>query len=221
MNFFREYFPRPETRKRFPMFSDKECCHIERIEYLLGEGQTFAEVFLNGTGMGLSEAIEQANREFYPPKRKRRAPLEVRGEGEGRHTMMMTEIAAMWDGKMDEDEFVIEALEKFKRPVVIDWGFLPEHLDAVLKLFDGGVMLWWFAADWAVARRKFIQRGNAKGPVAVFDTQLRKIEAALQKSTPSFAHTWNTHCLPPASTLHSINSGRACSTPWPALLGKR
>jgi broad-specificity NMP kinase len=49
----------------------------------------------------------------------------------------------------------IEALEKFKRPVVIDWGFPPEHLDAVRKLFDGGVMLWWFAADWAVARRKF------------------------------------------------------------------
>src|SRR6266849_3666608 len=47
----------------------------------------------------------------------------------------------------------IEALDRFKRPVVIDWGFPPEHLDTVRKLFEGGVMLWWFAADWSVARR--------------------------------------------------------------------
>jgi hypothetical protein len=73
---------------------------------------------------------------------------------------------------------VFEALDKFNRPVVIDWGFPPEHLNIVRNLFDAGVMLWWFAADWAVARRKFIARGN-KGPVATFDIQLRKIEAAL------------------------------------------
>ena len=54
----------------------------------------------------------------------------------------------------------LEALEKFKRPVAIDWGFPPEHIAAVKKLFQGGVMLWWFAADWAVARRKFKERGT-------------------------------------------------------------
>jgi hypothetical protein len=80
----------------------------------------------------------------------------------------------------------IEALEKFNRPVVIDWGFPPECLHAVRKLFDSGVMLCWFAADWAVASRKFIQRGNAKGPVAVFDIQLRKIEAALPEINALF-----------------------------------
>jgi len=69
---------------------------------------------------------------------------------------------------------------------VIDWGFPPEHLNAVRKLFDGGVMLWWFAADWAVAHRKFIARGNAKGPVAVFDIQIRKIEAALPEINALF-----------------------------------
>jgi hypothetical protein len=72
----------------------------------------------------------------------------------------------------------IVALEKFNRPVVIDWGFPPEHVNTVRKLFDGGLMLWWFAADWAVARRKFTARGN-KGSVEDFDIQLRKIEAAL------------------------------------------
>jgi hypothetical protein len=48
------------------------------------------------------------------------------------------------------------------------------------------VMLWWFAADWTVARRKFIARGNAKGPVAAFDIQLRKIEAALPEINALF-----------------------------------
>jgi hypothetical protein len=71
----------------------------------------------------------------------------------------------------------LEALEKFKCPVAIDWGFPPECLDTVRKLFDGGVMLWWFAADWAVARRKFKERGYPL--VQDFDIQIRKIEAAL------------------------------------------
>jgi hypothetical protein len=79
----------------------------------------------------------------------------------------------------------IEALEKFKRPVVIDWGFPPEHLDEVRRLFEAGVMLSWFAADWAVARRKFVQRGG-KGPVEVFDIQIREIEAALPEINALF-----------------------------------
>ena len=78
----------------------------------------------------------------------------------------------------------IEALEKFKRPVVIDWGFPPEHLDTVRKLFEGGVMLWWFAADWAVARRKFQLRRYPH--VQDFDIQIRKIEAALPEINALF-----------------------------------
>ena len=72
---------------------------------------------------------------------------------------------------------LIEALDRFNRPVVIDWGFPPECLDTVRKLSESGVMLWWFAADWAVARRKFTERGPI--PVGLFDIQIRKIEAAL------------------------------------------
>ena len=48
---------------------------------------------------------------------------------------------------------LIEALEKMKRPVVIDWGFPPEHLNTVRELSEGGVMPWWFAADWTGSRR--------------------------------------------------------------------
>ena len=78
----------------------------------------------------------------------------------------------------------IEALENFKRPVAIDWGFPPEHLKAVRKLFDGGVMLWWFAADWAVARRKFKERGTL--PMELFDIQIEKIDAVLPEINTLF-----------------------------------
>jgi len=78
----------------------------------------------------------------------------------------------------------LEALENFKRPVVIDWGFPPEHLDAVRKLFEAGVMLWWFAADWAVARRKFQLRRYPH--VQAFDIQIRKIDAALPEINALF-----------------------------------
>jgi hypothetical protein len=90
-------------------------------------------------------------------------------------------LAQAWNTLFDANRTApfIDALDSFNRPVVIDWGFPPEHLNTVRLLSEAGVMLWWFAPDWAVARRKFIARGNAKGHVAVFDIQLRKIEAAL------------------------------------------
>jgi hypothetical protein len=78
----------------------------------------------------------------------------------------------------------VQALDGFRRPVVIDWGFPPECLHAVRKLFDSGVMLWWFAADWAVARRKFDLRRYP--PVQYFDIQIRKIEAALPEINALF-----------------------------------
>jgi hypothetical protein len=72
---------------------------------------------------------------------------------------------------------LIEARDKLKRPAVIDWGFPPEHLNTVHRLSEAGIMLWWFAADWAVARRKFMERGTI--PVGLFDIQLRKIQTVL------------------------------------------
>src|ERR1700694_4522111 len=78
----------------------------------------------------------------------------------------------------------IEALENFKRPVVIDWGFPPEHFNTVRKLSGGGVMLWWFAADWTVARRKF--QLHRYPHVQDFDIQIRKIEAALPEINELF-----------------------------------
>src|SRR3954468_583583 len=71
--------------------------------------------------------------------------LDVEKPGGLERYGMATAWATLFDARASATPF-IEALEKFHRPVVIDWGFPPEHLPAVKKLFDGGVMLWWFAA---------------------------------------------------------------------------
>jgi hypothetical protein len=97
------------------------------------------------------------------------------------------ELAQDWNSLFDASATAtpfVQALEKFKRPVAIDWGFPPEHLDAVRKLFEGGVMLWWFAADWAVARRKFQLRRYPR--VQDFDIQIRKIETTLPEINALF-----------------------------------
>jgi hypothetical protein len=45
-------------------------------------------------------------------------------------------------------------------------------------------MVWWFAADWAVARRKFEQRRYPH--VRYFDIQIRKIDAVLPEINAFF-----------------------------------
>jgi len=91
--------------------------------------------------------------------------------------------ATLFDVSTSAASFV-QALDRFNRPVVIDWGFPPEHLNTVRKLSEGGVMLWWFAADWTVARRKFQLRRYPF--VQDFDIQIRKIEAALPEINALF-----------------------------------
>jgi hypothetical protein len=110
--------------------------------------------------------------------------LKVEEDGVLDRYGLATAWATLFDASASAAPFV-QSLEKFKRPVAIDWGFPPEHLNTVRKLFDGGVMLWWFAADWAVARRKFVERGG-KGPVEVFDIQIEKIDAVLPEINTLF-----------------------------------
>jgi hypothetical protein len=96
-------------------------------------------------------------------------------------------LASAWDALFEAGATAapfVQALENFKRPVVIDWGFPPEHTHTVRKLFEAGVMLWWFAADWAVARRKFEQRRYPF--VQDFDIQIRKIEVNLSEINALF-----------------------------------
>jgi hypothetical protein len=96
-------------------------------------------------------------------------------------------LATAWDGLFSAGTSAapfIQALDRFKQPVAIDWGFPSECLNTVRELFEAGVMLWWFAADWAVARRKFKERGIL--PMGFFDIQIGKIEAALPEINALF-----------------------------------
>jgi hypothetical protein len=97
------------------------------------------------------------------------------------------ELAYAWDALFEAGATAapfVQSLDRFKRPVAIDWGFPPECLDTLRKLFEAGVMFWWFAADWTVARRKFKERGTL--PMGLFDIQIRKIEAALPEINALF-----------------------------------
>jgi hypothetical protein len=109
--------------------------------------------------------------------------LNVEEDGVLDRRGLAAEWLALFDASATAAPFT-HALEKFKRPVVIDWGFPPECLYAVRKLFEAGVMLWWFAADWTVARRKFKERGTL--PMELFDIQIEKIDAVLPEINALF-----------------------------------
>src|SRR6266446_3289448 len=50
-------------------------------------------------------------------------------------------LATAWDALFDASTSAasfVQALERFKRPVVIDWGFPPECLNTVRKLSEAG-----------------------------------------------------------------------------------
>jgi hypothetical protein len=73
-------------------------------------------------------------------------------------------------------------------------------------------MLWWFAADWAVARRKFEERGTI--PVGLFDIQIRKIEAAF----PDIKTVFRSHV---EYTLPSTGIYTAPDKIWESMLDTR
>ena len=97
---------------------------------------------------------------------------------------LATAWGALFDASTSAAPFFVQALDGLKRPAVIDWGFPPECLNTVRKLSEAGVMLWWFAADWDIARRKFQLRRYPH--VQAFDIQIRKIEADLQEINALF-----------------------------------
>ena len=54
---------------------------------------------------------------------------------------LATAWASLFDASTSAAPF-LQALDRFNRPIAIDWGFPPEHVNAVRKLFDADVMLW-------------------------------------------------------------------------------
>jgi hypothetical protein len=87
----------------------------------------------------------------------------------------------------------VEGFKKFNRPVVIDWGFPPEHLKAVRRMSEAGIVLWWFTADPSVARREFVKRQQPS--VEMFDVQMKKIQSSLTDIESVFG-SHNINALP-------------------------
>jgi hypothetical protein len=116
-------------------------------------------------------------------EKKRFLHVDVEKPGVLGRYELTTAWATLFDASTSAAPFV-QALDRFKRPVVIDWGFPPECLNTVRKLSDAGIMLWWFAADWAVARRKFELRRYPH--VEDFDIQIRKIKDTLPEINALF-----------------------------------
>ena len=70
--------------------------------------------------------------------------------------------------------------------VVLDYGFAPLLAMTAIEAFKAaGVVLWWFDADWDVARIKFM--GRDRGSVDDFDTQRRKVLSAWQEIVSIFS----------------------------------
>jgi adenylate kinase family enzyme len=57
---------------------------------------------------------------------------------------------------------------------ILSWGFHLDDLKIAADLKRAGVRLWWFEADEARARERFIARGGVS--IDVFDAQMKRIK---------------------------------------------
>lgn len=82
-------------------------------------------------------------------------------------------------------ESFLNSLGRLGRPVLLNWGFPPEHLDVVKSFKAAGLSIWWFDADYAVARVAFLTRGDV--PAKCFDIQMDKIKRIYIEIKATFA----------------------------------
>lgn len=67
----------------------------------------------------------------------------------------------------------LKAVQGLNNPVVFNWGFPVSCLPVINILKRAGFKIWWFDADYDVARAEFIKRGDV--PVQRFDIQVPAI----------------------------------------------
>jgi hypothetical protein len=85
----------------------------------------------------------------------------------------------------------MEAVERLKKPVALNWGFPAEFIHVPQALREQGFGLWWFDAKRSEARQAFINREGKKPkiqqiPVEKFDEQMEGIEAGWSDIEPLF-----------------------------------
>ena len=77
--------------------------------------------------------------------------------------------------KLKEMSLFLNTIKERSHNAVLSWGFHLDDLNIVADLKRAGVRVWWFEADEARAREKFIARGN--GSLDVFEAQMKRIKS--------------------------------------------
>jgi hypothetical protein len=76
--------------------------------------------------------------------------------------------------KLKEMWLFTNTLKERSHNVVLTWGFHLDDLQIAADLKRAGVRLWWFEADEARARERYIARRN--GGIDVFEAQMKRIK---------------------------------------------
>ena len=76
--------------------------------------------------------------------------------------------------RLKEMSLFLNTLKERSHNTVLSWGFHLDDLQIVADLKRAGVRLWWFEADEARARERFISRGGDS--IDVFDAQMKRIK---------------------------------------------
>ncbi len=143
-------------------------------------------------------------------KKKRFLHIDVEESGALERHGLLTAWEAMFVDGASATPF-LEALEKIKRPVAIDWGF-PQS--ASTRSASSATVESWSGGSPRTGRLREANLHNVA--THLFKTltfRQRKSERLFRISIPSFAPTLSTHYPLRASTRHPTKSGRACLTP--------
>lgn len=83
---------------------------------------------------------------------------------------------AVWAAalRLKDVSLFLNTLKERSHNTVLSWGFHLDDLQIVADLKRAGVRLWWFEADEARARERFISRGADS--IEVFEAQMKRIK---------------------------------------------
>jgi hypothetical protein len=104
--------------------------------------------------------------------------------------------ASLRIGRLD---VFLETVKQHATRVILTWGFHTDNLEIVHALKAAGVVLWWFDADEAVARERFIARGC--GSPDDFEAQIKRISENRKKIEELFQPNMLTTLRPDKSSM--------------------
>ena len=87
------------------------------------------------------------------------------------------------------------------REIVVTWGFPPNPycLDKIARFRDAGFTPWWFAAEYGVARARYLALYGQQATEASFDPQIQRLQQAQADGPPFTRTTLLRHSQQPAT----------------------